>query len=351
LLFRPLSRVSLAARSFSSSSLAFSSEPPALDKPATDDAEAFIFKAAQRFLWVSYRFLQPDFSQLSLDGALHSTQWLLPTPEQIKPSTETKALLNSPNADPELEARRLEILNCGKLGAKYGKFPSFKAVQERVKQGYSLDQAIVLYYYQRYGAPQDRVVTLAELYARINDDELVYDPVMGELQDIWNPPSAAEVSRIEEANPDAAATLRSLSYQSAADFNATTQAFLQVHDLDSVDFSRRIPTLDEVKELPEGLDKQAHLSARDQYQRTVIKPIEHVFDQYVKELKTLASYERKACENYMSQSVKEWKRLHQLNSEKPAFRTPGFEGDAELAFKLSGLLTELEHPQSATSSQ
>jgi hypothetical protein len=332
-------------RSFSGARAGYASQPPPLDKPAADEGEVFINKAAQRLLWVSYRLLQPDYSHLSLDEALHSTQWLLPTPAQLKPSEKLKAFLATPQTNAAAEARRQEMLSGGKLGAKYGKFPSFQSVLNLLKQGYTLDQAIVLKYYQKYPPPQDNVVTLVDIYARINDDEWVYDPVIGELTDVWKVPTEEDIARVEEADPVVGSYLRTYKFQSSEEFNRKSKEFLELHDFESQKFDAPIPTQEQINAMPLGsLERSAHTQAREQYNRYFVKPLEAAADRYQQALKGLSEFERKAAESYASKSIAEWRKKHAANDAKPEYATQ-FKGDSELAAKVSALIASLEKSQ------
>ena len=349
-----LTRAPVVARSSFPGSVAYSSAPPPLNKPAEDDGDVFVNKAAQRLLWSTYLFLQPHPDSLTpaqLKEPLFSTKWVLPTAKTFFPRKGLRDFLATKATDPVVEARRQEILAGGKLGAKYGKSKAFQEVLRLQQKGFTLYQAIVIKYLTKYPLPEaaaERTITLPELYTNIQNDQMVYDPVIGELQDIFSAPTADELAAIEKKSPIVAEIARSTRIQDAEDFNKEAYTILLANDIESFDFSQAIPTPDQVKAMPDGPERAAHIAARDQYVRTAHKPAEEAVAQFEAQLKGLAAYELKAINTYVSKSVAEWRKNHDALEATAEYKaTSSVKPDAELASKLTALFTRFQNAASS----
>lgn len=163
---------------------------PSLSKLTfADAADAWICRAAQHALFTSAQHLRADLATLRTrqGETVNIDTFLLPLPADIRPDPALRTVLTTAASDPVEEQRRHILLSGGHLDKRFKGQKSWEALKTKISEGYRLEEAAILHYYSRVGAPAEdpdkRRVTLDDIYLRRCDPLFAFDRIKWDLLD------------------------------------------------------------------------------------------------------------------------------------------------------------------------
>lgn len=325
---------------------------PELNKKPVDEADAFVCKVGQRLLYGWWTHLRPDIPRLSenVGVEINATSFLLPLPEHIKPDPALAAKVAQPLKGRK-EYRRQEHLNGGnKLNERFGKTETWKKIKQRLAQGYTLQHAMILHYYERYGAPktvEERRVTLADIFSRVSQWDWILDRDMFDAQRWRELPTDEDFAGMTPEER-AAAEAKFQAQRRFVSYDDYVKEYRAVEAKQTSPKLGQIPSWAEIEKMPEQ-ERLVHTHAKTEYEKVFGAPFA-VADKFFDYLNSTPAFMRKVVHKFMKQMFTEAEQRRRQNDQDPKWKYTGaaaqtYTVNPELEARYEALFDRLANPE------